>query len=130
MSFDSCWSHPSFVNISSTLVIDTSMERSSSTSGMETKKFYFLFKILQVEIEIWLVLKCWNHPIISVLQYYLIDTPINRSSPIWLDTNKTNYRNPKIRFCFLKMSKLNRDLYFDLCRSTEITLASSISVLQ
>ena len=35
----------------------------------------------------------------------------------------------KIKFSFLKMSKLNFDLYFDLCRSVEFTLVSSISVL-
>ena len=34
----------------------------------------------------------------------------------------------KIKFSFQKRSKLNFDSYFDLCRSTEITLVSSISV--
>ena len=35
----------------------------------------------------------------------------------------------EIKFSFRKMSKLNFDLYFDLCRSVEFTLVSSISIL-
>ena len=35
----------------------------------------------------------------------------------------------KSKFSFRKMSKLNFDLYFDLCRSVEFTQVSSISIL-
>ena len=38
------WNHPSFVNISPTLVIDTSMERSSRVLYHEKSKFYFIKK--------------------------------------------------------------------------------------
>ena len=43
-------------------------------------------------------------------------------------TSTTEWKQ-KIKFSFLKMFKLNFDLYFDLCRSVEFTLVSSISVL-
>ena len=43
-------------------------------------------------------------------------------------TSTTEWKQ-KIKFSFRKMSKLNFDLYFDLCRSVEFTLVSSISVL-
>ena len=42
-------------------------------------------------------------------------------------SSKTAWRL-KIKFYFQKRSKLNFDSYFDLCRSAEITLVSSISV--
>ena len=43
-------------------------------------------------------------------------------------TSTTEWKQ-KIKFSFRKMSKLNFDLYFDLCRSVEFTLVSAISVL-
>ena len=52
------WNHLSFVNISPTLVIDTSMERSSCVLHMDAKKLEFFSK--EFEIEFWLVLKSWN----------------------------------------------------------------------
>ena len=52
------WNHHSFVNISLTLVIDTSTERSSSTTTWEPKIWFFFFK--KVRNWIWLVLKSWN----------------------------------------------------------------------
>ena len=39
------------------------------------------------------------------------------------------HRNPKNWYYFSKSSKLNSDFFFDLCWRAEITLASSISVL-
>ena len=51
------WNHPSFVNISLTLVINTSMERSSRVLKLETQKFYLFSN--KFEIESWLVLKSW-----------------------------------------------------------------------
>ena len=60
-----CWIHPSFVNISPTVVIDTSMERSSWVLQLrKPKNFDSPFK--KVKIEFWhvlsVVLKCWIHP--------------------------------------------------------------------
>ena len=55
--------HLSFVNISPTLVIDASMERSSQEYyNMGTKKFDFFFqKVLNwIWLVFWLVLKSWN----------------------------------------------------------------------
>ena len=49
---------PGFVNISPTLVIDTSMERSTRVLHHGNQKKFFSEK---VEIKFWLVLKCWNH---------------------------------------------------------------------
>ena len=49
--------HPGFVNISPTLVIDTSMERSSRVPGTAWKPNFFFFKF---EIEFWLVPESWN----------------------------------------------------------------------
>ena len=51
--------HPSFVNISPTLVIDTPMERSSRVLQHENNKTWF-FLLKKVEIEFWLVPKSWN----------------------------------------------------------------------
>ena len=48
--------HLGFINISPTLVIDTSMERSSRVLHHGNQKIWFFF--LNVEIEFWLVLKC------------------------------------------------------------------------
>ena len=41
----------------------------------------------------------------------------------------TPERKKENEFSFRKMSKLNFDLYFDLCRSVEFTLVSSILIL-
>ena len=51
--------HHSFVNICPTLVIDTSMERSSRVLQHGNPNFDYFFK--KFEIEFWLVLKSWNH---------------------------------------------------------------------
>ena len=68
--------HHGFVNISPTLVIDTSMERSSRVLQLENVKilFYFILKFeikfwlvfwltcfFKFEIEFWLVPKSWNY---------------------------------------------------------------------
>ena len=44
-------------------------------------------------------------------------------------TSTTEWKQ-KVKFSFQKRSKLNFDLYFDMCRSVEFILVSSISVLQ
>ena len=53
----------SFVNISPTLVIDTSMERSSRVLQHGNQKICFFFKKVRnwIRLLFWLVLKSWNH---------------------------------------------------------------------
>ena len=66
-----------------------------------------------------------NHPsFVNISLTAVIDASIKRSSRV------IQHGNPKNLFYFQKRSKLNYDLCIDLCRSAEITLASSISVLQ
>ena len=45
---------PGFVNISPTLVIDTSMERFSSTTTWEPKNLIFFFKKFEIEFDLYL----------------------------------------------------------------------------
>ena len=57
------WNHLSFVNISPTLVIDTSMERSSRVLQHGNQKIWFFFfkKVWNwIRLVFWLVLKSWN----------------------------------------------------------------------
>ena len=60
--------HHSFVNISPTLVIDTSMERSSRVLHHGNQKIWF-FSQKKFEIDFWLVLKSWNHSSSSTCTY-------------------------------------------------------------
>ena len=75
--------HPIFVNISPTLVIDTSMERSSRVLQHVNpkKKFLFIFK----EGRNW-ILTCaesWNHlSFVNIIHTLLIDKSMERSSRV------------------------------------------------
>ena len=121
--------HPGFVNIIPTLVIDTSLERSSRVlhHGSPKIRFFFpksskfdFFFQKSSKFEFWLVTKSWNHlSFVKISPTLEIDTSMERSSRV------LQHRNPKIRFK-KKSSKLNFDLYFDLCWKAEITLASLI----
>ena len=84
--------HPNFVNISSTIVIDTSMERSSrvATTTWKHKNLIFFFK--KLEIEFWFVfcLTCFlfKFEIEFWLIFLLVPKRRNHSSrsqqaPIW-----------------------------------------------
>ena len=119
------WNHIGFVNISPTIVIDTSMERSSRVLATPWKPINLIFFSKKFEIEFWLVPKSWNHPsFVNISPLLVIDTSMERSLRV-LQREK-----PKTWFSFPKRFILNFDLYFYLCWRTEITLASSISVLQ
>ena len=113
------WNHHSFVNISSTLVIDTWMERSSREYyTMETQKFDFFFQ-KSLKFEFWLVTKSWNHlSFVNICPTLVIDASMGRSWRV------LHHGNPKNWFYF-KVRNSN----FDLCWRAEITLVSSISVL-
>ena len=64
--------HPSFVNISPTLVIDTLMERSSRVLQQGNRKILFSKMVF---IEFRLVLKCLNHPsYVNISLTVVIDT--------------------------------------------------------
>ena len=100
--------HPGFVNISPTVVIDASMERSSKALLHGNTIFFFSKKF---EIEFWLVF--WLLPksltlpsFVNISPTLVIDTSMERSSQV------LHHGNPKIWF---KKMKLN----FDLCQRAE-----------
>ena len=110
------WNHLSFVNISPTLVIDTSMERSLRVLQHGNKKNLIFFQ--SSKFEFWLLTKSWNHlSFVNISPTLVIDTSMEWSSRI------LHHGNPKIWFFFQKSSK------FEFWRRAEISLASSISVL-
>ena len=113
------WNHLSFVNISSILVIDTSMERSSRVLHHGNPKIcFFLQKSLKFEF--WLLTKSWNHlSFVNISPTLIIDASMERSSRV------LHNGNPKFWFFFIKVWNSK----FDFWRRAEITLASSISVL-
>ena len=114
-----CWNHLSFVNISPTLVIDTSMERSSRVLQLGNPKIWYFFS---KKFEIWILTltKSWNHlSFVNISPTLAIDTSMERSSRI-LQHGIIKIWFKKIRnwvlTCFFLSSKLN----FDLCRRAEI----------
>ena len=113
--------HHSFVNISPTLVIDTSMERSSRVLRHGNPKIGFFFQ-KSSKFEFWLLTKSWNHlSFVNISPTLVIDTSMERSSRV------VQHGNPKIWFFFFFKKVWNSN--FDFWRKAEITLASSISVL-
>ena len=93
------WNHLSFVNISPTLVIDTSMEWSSRVLHHGNPKFWF-FVQKSSKFEFWLLIKSWNHlSFVNISPTLVIDTSMERSSRV------LHHGNPKIRAFFLKSSK-------------------------
>ena len=107
----------SFVNISPTLVIDTSMERSSRVLHHGNPKIWFFFQ-KSLKLKFWLLTKSWNHlSFVNISPTLVIYTSMEWSSRV------LHHGNPKIWIFFLKNSK------FVFWRRAEITLASSISVL-
>ena len=113
------WNHNSFFNISPTLVIDASMERSSRVLHNGNPKIWIFF-LKSLKFEIWLLTKSWNHlSFVNISPTLAIDTSMERFSRV------LHHGNPKIWFIFKKVRNSN----FDFWRRAEITLASSISVL-
>ena len=92
------WNHLSFVNISPTLVIDTSMERFSRLLQHGNPKIWFFFFFFQKssKFEFWLLTKNWNHlSFVNISPTLVIDTSMERSSRV------LHFGNPKILFYFL-----------------------------
>ena len=76
-------SHHSFVNISPTLVIDTSMERSSRVIQHGNPKIWFFFFQKSSKFEFWLVTKRWNHlSFVNISPTLVIDTSMERASRV------------------------------------------------
>ena len=88
--------HLSFVNFSPTLVIDTSMERSSRVLHHGNPKIGFYFQ-KSSKFEFWLLMKSWNHlSFVNISPTLVIDTSMERSSRV------LHHGNPKIWFFFSK----------------------------
>ena len=76
------WNHLSFVNISPTLVIDTSMERSSRVLHHGNLLIWFFFQ-RSLKFEFWLVTKSWNHlSFVNISPTLVIDTSMERASRV------------------------------------------------
>ena len=74
------WNHLSFVNISPTLVIDISMERSSRVLHHGNPIFFFQ---KSSKFEFWLLTKSWNHlSFVNISPTLVIDTSMERSSRV------------------------------------------------
>ena len=86
------WNNLSFVNMSPTLVIDTSMERSSRVLQSETQKLDFFFQ-KSSKFEFWLLTKSWNHlSFVNISPTLVIATSMERSSRV------LHHGNPKYDF--------------------------------
>ena len=113
--------HFSFVNISPTLVIDTSMERSSRVlhhGNPEMWKFFKKFEIDEIEFCPYIdfpYAEKKNRPgFVNISPTLVIDTSTERSSRV------LQHGNQKIWFFFPKKFEIEFDLYFDLCWRAEI----------
>ena len=90
--------HHSFVNISPTLVIDTSMERSSWVLHHGNPKIWIFFQ-KSSKFEFWLLTKSWNHlSFVNIIPTLVNDTSMERSSRV------LHHGNPKIWFLFFQKS--------------------------
>ena len=112
------WNHLSFVNISPTLVIDTSMKRFSWVLHHGNSKIGFFFQ-KSLKFEFWLLTKSWNHRIfVNISPTLEIDASMEWSSrvkhhgnpEIWKFFKK--FEIDEIEFCpypeFLYAEKKNR----------------------
>ena len=97
--------HHSFVNISPTIVIDTSMERSSRVLHHGNPKIGFFFFRKSLKFEFWLTTKSWNHlSFANTYQSYISNWYINgkvfMSSYYNIETQKLEFfsKNFEIEF--------------------------------
>ena len=92
--------HHSFVNISPTIVIDTSMERSLRVLQHGNPKIWIFFQ-RSLKFEFWLLTMGWNHPgLVNISPTLVTDAWMERSSRV------LHHGNPKIWFFFSKMSEI------------------------
>ena len=99
------WNHLSFVNISPTLVIDTSMEWSSRILHHGNPKIWFFFQ-KSSKFEFWLLTKSWNHlSFVNISPTLVIDTSMERSSRVLHHGNPEmwnffeKFEIDKVEFC-------------------------------
>ena len=111
--------HHSFVNISPTLVIDTSMERLSRVLHHGNSKIGFFFS-KKFEIRILTFDKELKSPYLRQYQSYISNWYTNGK----VFTSTTTWKSENLIFF-----QIVRNSNFDFWRRAEITLASSISVL-
>ena len=94
--------HHSFVNISPTLVIDTSMERSSRVLHHGDPKIWFFFQ-KSSKFEFWLLTKSWNHlSFVNISPTLVIDTSMEWSSRVLQHGNPEMwnfFKKFEIEFC-------------------------------
>ena len=115
------WNHLSFVNISPTLVIDTSMERSSRVLQHGNPEMWNFFKKFEIdEIEFcpypeFPYAEKKKSPCLRQYQSYISNWYVNGK----VFTSTTTWE-PKNLIFFFKKFEIEFDLYFDLCWRTEI----------
>ena len=119
LTFMKSWNHLSFVNISPTLVNDTSIERSSRLLHHGYSKIWIFFKkvrnsYLTFDEELKLPYLCQYQPYIG---NWYINGKVIMSTTAWKH-KKLDLKNSKLNFdlFFILTSKLN----FDLCQRAEI----------
>ena len=115
------WNHLSFVNISPTLVIDTSMERFSRVlhhGNPEMLNFFKKFEIDEIEFcpyPEFPYAKKKNRPgFVNISPTLVIDTSTERSSRVQQHGTHKNW------FFFKKVRNWIRLVFFDLCWRAEI----------
>ena len=119
------WNHLSFFNISPTLVIDTSIERSSWVLQHGNQKIWIFFK------KVW----NWQNWILSVrrekkspwlhqYQSYISNWYVNGK----IFTSTTTWEPKKFDVFFLKKFEIKFDLYFDLCWRAEINIQVGLNI--
>ena len=136
------WNHLSFVNISPTLVIDTSMERSSRVLRHVNPKIGIFFQ-KNSKFEFWLLSKSWNHlSFVNISPTLLIDTSMERSSRVLHHVNPKMWKNFKkfeideIVFCpypeFPYAKKKNRPGFVNISPTwvIDMSMERSSQVLQ
>ena len=114
--------HPSFVNMSPTLVIDRSMERSSRVLQHGNQKIWFFFtKKFEIEFDLYFDL-CWRAEIVQVgLKMHLYVDIGDASSSLWGSTSSLNDLIPKA--CPLACS-----YHSDLIRCNSCSFAGTLLI--
>ena len=103
--------HPSFVNISPTLVNDTSMERSSRVLQHGNPKVWIFFP-KSSKFEFWLSTKSWNHhSFVNISLTLVIDASMERPSRV------LHHGNPKIWFFFFKKFEIRILIFHEELKS-------------
>ena len=109
--------HHSFVNISPTLVIDTSMEKSSRVLQHLNTKIWIFFK----NVWNWILTcaKSWNHlNFVNISLTLVIDTSMERSSLVAIPT--TTWKPKNLIHLKKNWNWILICSYFDLCQRAEI----------